>query len=173
MEHFKVSSGRIVISDPCYKDVEPIQAINGKWLGEVELNHHNRIRKLTVQHSDYILNPKFDNVMHTESAVDSGQLGVFDSKSYRNDKLVVNLPRLCNQSICEDEPWYSICCDRTLSENNCGYVPEGFLSSSGYGDGFYQTKVFLVDNKAVAVEIEFIEEDEEDQDSDYYEDEEN
>lgn len=66
----------------------------------------------------------------TYASVESGQIGIFDNKSYRDNNIVSNIERVSSKIVCEDEPWYSICCDRSLSEDRWGIVPNGCVSSS-------------------------------------------
>ena len=37
--------------------------------------------------------------------------------------------------------WYEVCCDKSLSNYGAGVIRNGCVSSSGYGDGGYQTLV--------------------------------
>ena len=79
-------------------------------------------------------------ILEFTGGVDSGQFGYFDHDEYRNDNIVQGVERVTpDDVICDDEPWYSICCDRTLSKDKWGEIPFGIVSSSGYGDGSYPT----------------------------------
>lgn len=84
----------------------------------------------------------------------SGVAGIFDQKSYRNNKIVANVDRICDKIVCEDEPWYSICCDRVLSENRWGVIPQGCVSAAK--DGMINlTAHFNMFGQAERVEIDF------------------
>lgn len=89
------------------------------------------------------------------ATVESGVIGIFDDKSYRDDRTASRANRLCEKIVCEDEPWYSICCDRVLSEDQWGVVPNGCVTSSSK-DG--DVRVVTQTNsygEVVKVEIDF------------------
>jgi hypothetical protein len=76
-----------------------------------------------------------------------------------------------DRAICQEEPWFSICCDRTLNDSQWGVIPYGCVSSSGYGDGCYEVNYISdKDGEAVRVEINFIPDEEEESDEDEDED---
>lgn len=174
MPIFTVNSGKIRISDPCYDKDDVfggmvISAKNGDWVGTADMEQTGwgeRVVRLTAEHRDH---SKFSESVRQRIMVDSGQVGVFDLESYKDDSLVRNVKRIHKETICEDEPWYSICCDRTLSEYQWGVIPNGVVSTSGYGDGVYEATCFVDKNgDAFRVEVIFIddegdEEDEEDE----------
>ena len=160
---FTVSSNKLVISDPCYPLDIWCQGIlnnvkNGKWEGYVEYQDNGKMCKSVIAcHSDNKINKwarKHFSVCDFTVAVDSGQAGIFDFDSYKNDSVATNpLPT----SICTEEKWYSNCCDATLSQERAGIVREGVVASSGYGDGSYLAYIDQAeDGKIVAVEIAFI-----------------
>jgi hypothetical protein len=161
VESFKVSSGQIVIGDPCYS-VEMnrlVSAKKGTWTAHVETSNEGswgeRVSKILVHHVDFSM---YGRNMLTESmtiGVDSGQAGVFDLSSYGDD----------------GEDIYDDCCRQSLSKKRCGFLPGGFISSSGYGDGCYDVTVFKEKGVSVAVEVVFICKDEDMEPSDEEEDE--
>jgi hypothetical protein len=143
--NFEVESGELRISDPCYdKNLDPIHATllskvaNGSWKAEViytdEGSWGTRCAGLicqlesipTVTHKD----TGWD--YRTDISVDSGQAGIFDEKYYKRDDVVIGLERVHDEIICEDDPWYSFNCDRTLTKKSAGVIPYGAVSSSGY-----------------------------------------
>jgi len=146
---FEVKSGKVRITDPCYKldtwCAGTLKVKKGDWEVEViksdEGDWGNRCAVLLAWHSDYPVDfedGKFEEEF--EIGVDSGQAGIFDLKYYKDDQIVAKTKRICKDKlhrVCVDEPWYSICCDRTLSEIGAGVIPFGCVSSSGYGDGGY------------------------------------
>ena len=174
---FEVTSGVLRVSDPCYErdtwcagTIEP--AIEGYWTAQAVIFNEgswgNRVGYLIVQHKDY----NFDltdsgwSLENIDVGVDSGQAGVFDDRYYRDDDVVKHITRKHSESICEDDPWYSICCDRTLCDEQAGVIPHGAVSSSGYGDGSYRCLTQKDENdNIIAVMIDFglSEEDEEDE----------
>src|SRR5690606_25054488 len=85
--------------------------------------------------------------------VDSGQAGVFDFAVYKDDESAKG-----KSNFIEDEPWYSTCCDQTLSDQQAGVIEGGAVSSSGYGDGLYTAYYAIDANKeVVAIKIVFME----------------
>jgi hypothetical protein len=174
---FKVTSGSIIVSDPCYgmsivyegTHAAKLDAKNGTWVGEIVL-HQGRVSRLVCYHKKHGLYKVGLKLADFEVAVDSGQAGVFDSESYRNDETVKDWPesdRLYEDVICPEEPWYSWCCDRTCSEDQAGAVPNGVVSSTAWGDGCYKCEIAKEEDVVVAVSIDFYYEDEDDNDDDW------
>jgi len=70
--------------------------------------------------------------------VDSGKLGFFDLEGYGNNRRCRRLRRYSDNIIQpDDNQFYSICCDRTSTENGWGTLPFGVVSYSGNGDELY------------------------------------
>jgi hypothetical protein len=152
-QKFEIKSGAVVLSDPCYELGTWCQGLffnvkNGEWIGEAEHveSYGRRVSVLISYHKDYPTTA--DEIMQNgillpfEGGVDSGQFGHFDHEGYRKDETIQGVARICTDPehiICEDEPWYSICCDRTLAGDGFGVIPLGVVSSSGWGDGVYNT----------------------------------
>lgn len=141
-ETFEVSSGVLVFGDPCYDTNEECRALDGTWTAHVETSDEgswgSRVKKVIVHHEDF--NPADPRIKSetTGFSVDSGQAGVFDLAHYGG------------------EVFYDLCCKKTLSKRQWGYLDSGFVSSSGYGDGFYDAEILRVGGKAVCVELTFI-----------------
>jgi hypothetical protein len=141
-ESFRISSGSLVLGDPCYDTNPTFKAQNGPWTAHVvrgdEGSWGTRVRKVIVHHEDF--NPADPRLVVEEESfsVDSGQAGVFDGSVYGGDS------------------FYDRCCDATLTEKQCDYVRQGFVTSSGYGDGWYSAEIHIVDGLAVCVELVFI-----------------
>lgn len=140
---FEVSSGVLVFGDPCYDHNESCKALNGPWTAHVVMTEDDswgrRVKKVVVHHVDF--NPA-QNGMKSEKvgfSVDSGQAGVFDHDTYGG------------------ELFYNECCKETLSKRQWGYLDRGFVTSSGYGDGWYEAEVLKVGGKAVCLELNFLE----------------
>lgn len=175
-ESFQVVSGKIMCSDPCYESGDVlVRAKNGEWIARVEKSDEgswgHRVARVLVHHVDFSMYGSsrikaFDSVESATIGVDSGQAGVFDANSFRNDTVVKNTKRIYEKTICGDELWYSICCDRTCSKKGYGYIPGGFVTTSGYGDGGYGVEIYKKNGEAVAVEITFIENDDEEDEED-------
>lgn len=154
------------------------KAKNGRWISTVVLDEkvfQNSICKLTVEYSeeeseragfsdpeaDYhkamsmILGTQEKNTTNpVEITCESGLIGIFDAKSYRNDKIVATTSRLSDRVVCEDQPWYSICCDRVLSQDQWGIIPNGCVTSSPEGVvcGVVSSNGF---GEVVKIEIDF------------------
>lgn len=169
---FKIESGEVMISDPCY-DVDTwcngtIEGVKkGKWNASVEKDKKDgRCMRLIAWHSDITMPDVSSYKWGMEDitvGVDSGQAGIFDIEHFKKDEDVTNVKRISNQEpICEDEPWYSICCDRTLNEIGAGVIPFGCVSSSGYGDGSYDCYAIRQRNTCVAIMIIFCDEEDND-----------
>lgn len=139
---FEVTSGTLVFGDPCYETNASCKAQNGPWTAHVEMSDEgswgSRVKKVVVHHDDFNPGDRLIKTKKVGFSVDSGQAGVFDGASYGG------------------ESFYDLCCKRTLSRQQYGYLEDGFVTSSGYGDGFYDAEVFSVAGKAVCVELTFI-----------------
>lgn len=140
---FKVTSGKVVLGDPCYETNPSYPAVNGPWTSHVVTTEGSawgrRVKKIVVHYVDF--NPADPKIrsFREDFSVDSGQAGVFDLGSYGVDD------------------FYDLCCKKTLSRQQYGYLKSGFVTSSGYGDGFYGAEIHTVGGKAVCIELEFIE----------------
>ena len=147
---FHVASGRVIVSDPCYEAGTWCQGMlervrKGQWMCHVLLAHEGAcdtcIAELIVRHVSLSRagSASWTGERSFEVGVDSGQAGIFDTAHYRDDRVAQAVERLSHESICPDEPWYSLCCDRTSgSEMGAGVIPYGVVSSSGFGDGSYR-----------------------------------
>src|ERR1035437_7204309 len=154
---FKVISGRIVASDPCYEIGTWCQGVldgvrKGKWVADVLVDQKTqRIAEIIVHHQEWTNLSSSWIEAPFEVGVDSGQAGVFDAQHYRDDSVVMNAGRKAKEIICPEEPWYSICCDRTLSSQSAGIIPYGAVCSSRYGDGAYRCYTQKDNNNEIAV----------------------
>lgn len=140
---FEVTSGVLVFGDPCYETNESCRALNGTWTAHVVTTDDSfwgrRVKKVVVHHEDFNPGDRRVKSKTVGFSVDSGQAGVFDRDSYGG------------------EAFYDLCCKRTLSRQQYGYLENGFVTSSGYGDGWYDAEIIKVDGKAVCVELTFLE----------------
>lgn len=141
MKNFSVKSGKIVVSDPCYDTGElTVLARNGRWLASVKKTDEGswgmRVASILVHHEEFDPIGKDYREDVEYIGVDSGQAGVFDLNSYGSGS------------------FYDTCCRAT--DKDFGFVPGGFVSSSGYGDGGYQVRIHRSGGKSEAVEIVFI-----------------
>jgi hypothetical protein len=162
---FQIESGRVFVSDPCYDlDTECAKIIenvkNGNWGARIETVKvwGERVSKLMCFHES-IGSPRnlLFKIVSKDIGVDSGQAGVFDIGHFKRDSDTDGFVRESKDIICENEPWYSMCCDKTLSKNMAGIIPFGVVSSSGLGDGAYVCEVAKRDNEVVAIQVTFLE----------------
>jgi hypothetical protein len=180
---FEVTSGEIVCSDPCY-DLDTwcqgiVKARNGKWIAEVEISDEGswgkRIAELKIYHSDiadkFLSEMGKIDLLNFSAGVDSGQFGFFDRGTYRNDDSVSDLVKYdFGANYVKDESgdeWYRACCYITLEHEQFGVLPNGAVSSSGFGDGSYDVFGAKDENgEYIYLHVVFIGEEEEDEDDD-------
>ena len=171
---FEVVSGKLAVSDPCYDpDVwcrgELENCKIGTWNASIVEKHMgtwgHRICRLIAVHEDYIhASSLIREVAGFEVGVDSGQAGIFDASHYQDDSVVPDDGHKHLFEGEEAEPWYDYCCDITLSVQSAGVLPFGCVSSSGFGDGGYDCYIWRnSDGQIVRVEIEFIAENEDEE----------
>lgn len=166
--NFKMESGIARVSDPCYDldtwcagDVKNCK--KGKWdalmVVQDEGQWGNRVAFLYAYHSSCpyssVVRSHWERT-NIDVGVDSGQCFIGDKKYFKDDSVVKNVERINkDRAICEDEPWYSICCDRTCGVVNGGVIPFGCVTSSGYGDGSYTCRTLSKGKKVVAIMIDY------------------
>lgn len=167
---FEVKSGKMIFSDPGYDGDDGLgenisKVPKGTWNSFV-IKEGDRCAyllafydkfKVSVKNAEDILELNWkDEENALMLGVDSGQLGFFDLKYYKDDKIVKNVKRIYNKIICGDEPWYSICCDRSLSEMGAGTIPYGVVSESGFGDGAYPLSFLYNKKQIVGIMVNFL-----------------
>jgi len=177
---FKVVSGKVRITDPCYSldtwcagTVDKVA--HGTWnviarMGS-EKGWGERVWELEAVFVDSGLADHPWKDLPFEVGVDSGQAGIFDLKYYRDDSVVpenAELPYWMDEERMKErgsgEKWYGMCCEVSYKEEDgkrgqlcAGIVPYGVNSSSGYGDGGYRAYVKRNDaGYAVELKIVFI-----------------
>lgn len=168
----------VVVSDPCYSIPTWCQTIltsvlPGRYIVQVnEDPDSGRNAELLVIHEDhYQKDLKFED--YGSCGVDSGQLGVFDAASYRNDAIApdIMIPGdfVLPGELSDGDKWYEAMCRYTLgNEQQWGSYDAGVVSSSGWGDGVYPLEISKdQDGNIVAMLITFIFPEDEDE----YEDE--
>jgi len=175
---FEVKSGVMVASDPCYSIPTWCQGVinnvkNGTWLAEVETSDEgdwgNRIARLRVEHINAKRTYRTEQV-GMDGGVDSGQFGFFDKDFYRNNEAAKDLKKHDfgeNYDRQDGDQWYRACCELTLADESWGVLPQGAVSSSGFGDGSYPVFGEKDENgEWVVFEVIFIGEQEEEEEED-------
>jgi hypothetical protein len=171
--NFTVASRYIHVTDPCYPhDVInkgtrlgkdscfgrfDIPAENGIWIARVtektfshdEIGDATKLTEMVALHTVGGLNVAFHDRHHRQeffNAVDSGQMGVFDSSLF---------PRHESRDV--KRGFYKKCCMATSPKNRSGIIDgRGIVASSGWGDGSYRTIVtYGPNNRAVGVRLLF------------------
>ena len=169
----KITLGnKVVVSDPCYTmptwcQIVVNDVLPGEYLSSVEMVDLNewgtRSNTMVAIHKDYLgAKLRFSEYPGTVG-VDSGQAGIFDFNSYRNDEVAESITtpesNFCLGDYSKDESggekWYEKMCKFTLSEQSWGVYDSGIVSSSGVGDGSYDLYVAKIDKKVVALAIDF------------------
>lgn len=160
---------KVMVSDPCYEIGVWCQGIienvkSGRYNCYVDDGDAGtwggRTYRLLAVHSDYDVynNVYCDDHLKFDVGVDSGTCGIFDFEYYKS-----NHNELGENNIDQDT-WYDI---NVFEECENGYNicdEKGVWSQSGYGDGSYNCYVQRdKDGNVVAIEIIFIEEDEDDE----------
>lgn len=183
-QKFKVTSGKLILSDPCYELGTWCQGVvenvkKGTWVADAVISDEggwgNRVSML-ISYNEEAANGSFglsDKLkalygverLSFDGSVDSGQFGHFDSEFYRSDEKAKDLEKYNFGDAWdakEGDAWYRACCHLTLGDNQWGVLPQGVVSSSGFGDGSYQT--FCIkdgDGEIIGLVTVFIGEDEE------------
>ena len=167
-----------MVSDPCYGIGTWCQGVienvmPGTYKCHVEYYHDNfwgtRVSAIEVINESYYFNELDYLEMGFEVGVDSGQAGIFDYAYYAQHHMDSNeYPHV-------DDDWYDRVCALTCIKNKfTGSAIDGLglVSSSGYGDGSYYC--YTADNQdgnVIAIRVEFMYEDDEECDDEYYDDE--
>ena len=153
-QKFEITSGSLVCSDPCYTtDVWCMSTVNnvrkGTWLADSNIetvgSWGERNVDLTVHHSGIKINESDWEEISGSFGVDSGQFGFFDRDHYRKAASVKDMPKydfggdyLTDNRDRDGDIWYHACCKITLDNpESWGALPNGVVSSSGFGDGSY------------------------------------
>jgi len=166
----KVTSGILVISDPCYSKsagYDELPAVNGNWKAHVSIGNQGRVSSLTLVHATE--HPDMGSSAKerlTFVGVDSGQMSAFDSSAYRKDKLAEGMtqPSWMTSKRLREEPkgekFYGACCALTCTDDSKGlkggnFKEVGVVCESGWGDGSYPLYVWKKGNKVVKVQVKF------------------
>lgn len=168
MNTIKLSS-EVMVSDPCYTPdtwclTKLTNVLPGTYMVKAIITDlgdwGRRCSGLVAVHQDFVgKNKRWYH--HSNIGVDSGQAGIFDSASYRNDDIVESIvsPNVdFFLPVRRDEggdQWYEKMCKFTLSENSWGAYDGGVVSSSGIGDGMYGVSVLKDKGMTVGISIDY------------------
>lgn len=161
--NFEVSSGQLVVADPCYEwDANTVimglleSVMDGTWVSEVEKveipDWGEANAKLTAYHISAAEQGEFLEWIKCPfvAGVDSGQAGIFDKPKFR----IADAGAPADST---DTAWYYACCDITESGEEAGVLDGGVVSRTGMGDGAYGVyKAVNQLDQVVAVKIVFI-----------------
>lgn len=173
---FKLASGLMVISDPCYlgddaKEVSlkpttadssiVIEMAQGNYSAEIDLDDGSVSQLSVLKHGATVARSE---TRVAEVGVDSGQMMIGDLVPFKED----------GWSDDYDEQGFSYggVCELTLSSEKAGVVPAASAkhnvaaaSSSGHGDGVYDVDLmYNASGTCVGARITFIEDEDEDSD---------
>ena len=158
----------VYVSDPCYTtDVwcmsKLTNVLPGKYQASMPGTYESwgeRNTGIVVIHEDYV-DKKKRWYHHGSIGVDSGQAGIFDAASYRNDEIAAGITSpevgfsLGRGKIEDGDIWYEKMCGFTLSDKAWGLYDQGIVSRSGMGDGSYNFYVQKDKGKIVGISIDF------------------
>ena len=161
----------VMVSDPCYSvptwcqhkltDVLPGEYSSTAFKSDETDGWGMRCAALVAVHKDYLEDElSWRTVTGATIGVDSGQCGIFDMESYRNDSIVDEIITPdSNFHIVfegEGEKWYEKMCKFTLADQQWGSYNTGVVSSSGFGDGSYRLLVAKHKGKIVGIAIDYL-----------------
>ncbi len=168
----------VYVTDPCYSvptwcQTKLTNVLPGEWICSMifdEQHGSNRNAELFLIHKDYQgKNLLYDWDWLGDFGVDSGQAGVFNAASYRDDAAAGNyqVPKssfVLPGDLREGDRWYEAMCKLTLeTDHGWGAYDQGVVSSSGWGDGMYPVYGAEVDGKMVTLQLVFIDQSAEDE----------
>lgn len=172
----------VMVSDPCY-DVPTwchhklTEVLPGNYYPfnrsvESSIGWGVRNSLLCVIHEDYKSHSlPWEYMSDVTIGVDSGQAGIFSTRTYRNDKHVESSerPEPTGKNGCswfynvdgfiekDGDVFYDLMCGLTINnEDGWGTYDEGVVSRSGYGDGSYDLYVSKnEEGKIIGILIDF------------------
>lgn len=163
-----VLGSTVIVADPVYEMNDLLDmtitlrhVLPGTYNVHVK-QKEKRNSMLTVIHSAFINKPLVWKKHKSKVDVDSGQAGIFDKKSYRNDDTVRHIVWIKKKApwrVDENENgdlWYGKMSDMTLhTKDRWGTYESGVVSSSGFGDGAYDLYTAKVNQKIIGIFIDF------------------
>lgn len=173
---FEVNTPHLLITDPCYsKDVNCLGVVDnakiGVWEAYITVSDEGmwgkRVSNLVTYHKEQLNSIAHDSFLwqrtNHDIGVDSGMAGVF------NADLIPATREGCNNPVWDN--WYS---SLYKDESKAKVIEGGVVSSSGYGDGGYDSYLITdAHGEVIAIKIEFITDDEDyDEDTEDWDEEE-
>jgi hypothetical protein len=143
---FELPSGRLVISDPCYRKLGSdglgalVEARPGTWRVSYAATE-SAPGALQAVHG--FVAPEVLRWVETPAAlaVDSAQMGVVDERFYKPD----------------NQRWYDRCCELTCTPPHAGTFPAGAVTATYYGDGDYPLLLARgADDRVLGVRVLFV-----------------
>jgi len=169
---FKVDSGRLIVTDPCYTQGTWCSGLltdvrQGVWEATALIvdsgDWGGRVAKLMVRHQEHDDLSEPQELCGFEVGVDSGQAGFFDFHIYPQGDETGDYGDLST--------FYGRACYATLGDDRnehsqCGGVVDGHgvATRSGFGDGGYDCYARRDNGEVVAAMIVFIADEELDED---------
>ena len=159
MKTIKLGS-KVVVSDPCYTlDTWCMAIIENVLPGLYYVDTETMYGHTSVLLVTNINLPEMTwELIENEIGVDSGQAGIFDFDTYRDDSYDTGGDLIFGRDW-RDKPgddWYQRICG---INDDPGTYDRGCVSSSGYGDGSYELELGKnSDGKVVGFRITFIKE---------------
>lgn len=159
---FKVKTGKVRISDPCYNlsdngikvnGITVMDVKNGDWNANI-LYKNNIVTELVVVHSEFLNNSNdWVKCYNNDIGVDSGMVCIVDDAFFGKEELIdesLITKYIFNKN---DNKWSAFCFAKT--ENMGGIIPYGCVSKTGYGDGVYSLYTKKINNEIVAIKVVF------------------
>lgn len=167
----------VYVTDPCYSapiwcQIKLENVLPGRWIVSMiydEANGTDRNAELYLIHEDHQKHGGLKFRFLDNICVDSGQAGIFDAASYRDDSTVGTMEVPVSDFTINNnesgERWYEAMCKFTLTNEGWGSYDTGVVSRSN-DDGSYPVYGAEVDGKIVGLQLSFIDQSPEDDDWD-------
>lgn len=172
---FTQKSKKMIVSDPCYEynvnDKKTYYHIfdnvkRGSWNVWTMHWDNDTICELVAIYCPFNIskNPEATDYHFTfrdwknigTVFVDSGQLGIYDLKNYRDDKNVGSYDIWNKYKIQnEGDKWYAMNCQKTLSKPYAGIINNGCVASPCFGDGIYNVEILKFQGQINGIRIIF------------------
>jgi hypothetical protein len=161
LQKIKLGS-KVVVSDPCYTDPDIVinDVLSGNYVPFIRHmlldDWGKRIGAVACIHESF-LNEELTWEEADSFGVDSGQAGIFDFHAYQNDESVAGLTPydFKGGDPNAEEFFYRVCCNLTMHDSGWGLIDQGVVSSTGFGDGFYDLYVARHAGRVVGIYLDY------------------